>query len=210
MYKKLAGFTLEDLGLVLYRQGKTHRRRQRRTCHGSQSGWKDLSLFPYSCRHAVQSCCRSLQILKVLTLSHQLQDTDVMGLSESRWILSIYAVKVWAVKTYFRHSSDILTFFHTSVSSSAGCGCISAHVCVSVCERGQVCMCLCVHVQWLTFPSWCQIKAWKMVWSKKKGVSLASRSFSYLIDTMQLQRFMSPNIPGWVRLTATCGNMICF
>lgn len=38
MYKKLAGFTLEDLGLVLYRQGKTHRRRQRRTCHGSQSG----------------------------------------------------------------------------------------------------------------------------------------------------------------------------
>lgn len=153
----------EDLGLVLYNRAKACKRREQSTCHRSHSAWKDLSLFPQSSRHTVQSCRRSLQILKVLTLSHQLQDTNVMGLSESLWILSIYAVKVRAVKTYSRHLFDVRGF---SVEVSVVL--LDMDVSAFVCERKSVHVPVCVHMQWLTLPSWCQIKVWKMVWSTKK------------------------------------------
>lgn len=159
----VTGFIFENLGLVLCTsRRKTRKRRQQSTCHGSQSGWKGLSLFPQSSRHTVQSCCRSLQILRVLTLSHQLQDTDVMGLSESLWILSIYAVKVRAVKTYSEHIFDALTF---SIELSVAL--LDVDISALICVYAH--MCLRVHTQWLTLHSPCQIKAWKMVWSKKRA-----------------------------------------
>lgn len=196
----------EDLGLVLYNRAKTCKRREQSTCHRSHSAWKDLSLFPQSSRHTVQSCRRSLQILKVLTLSHQLQDTDVICLSESLWILSIYAVKVRAVKTYSRHIFDVHSF-----SIEVSVALLDVDVSALVCVRKSVHVPACTRAV-INTPFLMSDKSMKncMKYKKKKGISLASCSFSYLIDTMQLQRFMSPNIPGWVRLTATCGNMICF
>lgn len=68
---------------VLSSRAKTRKRRRQSTCQASQSGWKSLSLSPQSNPHTLQSCCRTLRILKVLTLSNQLQDTDVRGLFDS-------------------------------------------------------------------------------------------------------------------------------
>lgn len=62
------------------------------------------------------------------------------------WVyLSLYAVKVRAVKTYSKHIFDALTFFHGTVSSSARHGRISVRACV--CVRVREHMCLRVHMQ---------------------------------------------------------------
>lgn len=143
---------------VLSSRAKTRKRRRQSTCQASQSGWKSLSLCPQSSPHTPQSCCRTLRILKVLTLSNQLQDTDVRGLFDS-------ICKVRAVKTYSEHIFDALTFFHRTVSGSARHGRISSRARACAGEH----MCLCVHMQWLTPPSQCQIKVWKMVGRRKKG-----------------------------------------
>lgn len=142
-----------------------------------------------------------LWILKVLTLSNQLQDTDVTGglfksvCSQSQSSQNIFQTYLWCPH-----------FFSTELSAAADqhlCGVFFGFFCKKHVR-------LCVHVQWLTPPSRCQIKAWKMAWRKKGGVALAGCGLSYVINTLQLRRFMLLNIPGRVRLTATCGNMICF
>lgn len=142
-----------------------------------------------------------LRILKVLTLSNQLQDTDVTGgLFKS----------VWDCKQskHVPNTSLMPSLFSTELSAAA-----YQHLCVFCCLFfffGEKHVCLCVHVQWLTPPSQCQIKAWKIALREKGGVALAGCGLSYVINTLQLRRFMLLNIPGQVRLTATCGNMICF
>lgn len=170
---------------VLSSRAKTRKRRRQSTCQASQSGWNSLSLSPQSSPHTLQSCCRTLRILKVLTLSNQLQDTDVRGLFDS-------ICKVRAVKTYSKHIFDALTFFHRTVSGSARHGRISSRARACVGEMSD--------------------KSMKNGGEKKRGggVALTSCSFSYMINTLQLQRFMLLGIPERVRLTATCGNMICF
>lgn len=140
----VAGFIFEDLGLVFLLVDRRHAREDSRA-HVTEVRLDERTCLSFL-SHTMQSCCRHLRILKVLTLSHQLQDTDVMGLSKCGWILSIYAVKVSAVKTYSKHIFDTLIFFHRTVSSSARHGRISICACVGVREH----MCLCVHVQWLT------------------------------------------------------------
>lgn len=63
-------------------------------------------------RRVVALCSHAAEIQvfqKVLTLSHQLPGTDVIGLSESPGILSQRAVT--EVQTYSRHIFEALTFF---------------------------------------------------------------------------------------------------
>lgn len=160
----VAEFISEDLGLVFFIVEQRHARQQR-TCHGSQTRWKDLSLFPPSTRHAVQSCCRTLWILTVLTLSHRLQDTDVSGISESQWILSIYAVRVRTVTTYSEHIFNTLTFPHRTVSSSARHWHVRMHTQAHApaCARAVI-----------NTPSHYLMKAWEMVCRGEKGASPSS------------------------------------
>lgn len=187
----------EDLGLVLYNRATACERREQSTCHRSRSAWKDLFLCLY-CAVMPQKFTdfKSLDIVPSITghwchLRLWVSVNTLAVRSQSQSSQNIFQANLWRPQ-----------FFHRRVRSSVRRGCIS--VCACVTDRRSR------RTLWLTLPSWCQIKAWQMVASQKKGTSLATCSFSYLIDTLQLQRFMSRSIPGWVRLTATCGNMICF
>lgn len=111
---------------------RTQEKQERHRHMSRKSGWKDLSLFPQSSHQTVQSSCRSLQILKVLTLSHQLQDTDVTGLSVNTFNIcsqSQSSQNIFWAHPWHPH------FFHRSVSSSAWHGCITICVCVCVGRR---------------------------------------------------------------------------
>lgn len=84
----------------------------------------------------------------------------------SLWILSIYAVKVRAVKTYSEHIPDILTF-SIGVSVALLDMDVSPFVCVCVCgkETGSR---ISVHVQWLTPPFSMSDKSMKNGMERKK------------------------------------------
>lgn len=109
-------------------------------------------------RSSVKSsvCSHTAEVLKVLTLSHQLQDTDVTGLSLS---LCEYFQYMQSKSEQSKLIPLTSTLFHRSVSSSA----------VTV-SRAVI-----------NTPSPCQIKAWNILWSKKKGVSFTICSFSWSI-----------------------------
>lgn len=143
---------------ALYSRVKTRERRQQSTCHGSQSGWKDSSLFPQSSCHTVQSCRRSFTDFKSPDIVPSITGHRC---HESRWILSIYAVKVRAVKTYSERVFDGLTF-STELSEAL----LDADVPAS--ERPSVHVTRCARAVINTPLPLCQMKAWKMVWSKGK------------------------------------------
>lgn len=124
---------------VFYSRAKTRKRRKKSTCHESQSGWKDLSLFQSS-RHTVRSCCRSLWILKVLTLSHQLQGSDVIGLSKSRGILTMQSKSEQSKRIPAQlWRPHFFVFCQRTVSVSARHECISIHVCVRLSVHVHAC-----------------------------------------------------------------------
>lgn len=131
-----AGFIFEDLGLVFFIVKRRHAREDSRS-HGSQTGWKDLSLFPQSSRRTVQSCCRTLRILKVLTLSNQLQDTDVMGLFKSICSQSQSSQNIFQTHLWCPH------FFSMELSAALLDTDVSAFVRVCVCVWESTCACVC-------------------------------------------------------------------
>lgn len=80
----VAGFISEGLGLVFCTVRRRHARED------SRAHVMEVSLDEKTClsflNQVVILCSHAAEVygfLKVLTLSHQLQDTDVMGLSES-------------------------------------------------------------------------------------------------------------------------------
>ena len=154
----VAGFSFEDLGLcVLHSRAKTRKRGRRSTCHGSQSGWKDLSLSPQSSR---QHCAVMLQKFT------DFKSLDIVPSITGHWCHRPIWVSVntFNICSQSQGSQNIFRahlwrppFFHRTVSSSANA---SAFVCA---RHTRACTCLCVHMWWLTLLSPCQIKAWKMV-----------------------------------------------
>ena len=113
----VAGFLLEDLGLVLSTVEWRHAREDSRAhvmgvSLDEKTRLSSLSRVVTLCSHAAEV----LRILKVLTLSHQLQDTDVTSLGE-------YFQYMQSESEQSKHiQSASLTaslFFHRTVRSSA-------------------------------------------------------------------------------------------
>lgn len=102
----VAGSIFLGFGSCALCSGAKARERRQQRAHVR----KDLSLFPQSSCYTVQSCCRGFCILEVLTLSHQLQDIDVTGLSGVSVNPFNSMQSVRAVRTYSWNLFDTLTF----------------------------------------------------------------------------------------------------